>query len=522
MTIAWQPLPVDMSAFKAPGANSVTLARSAFAALLAASATSRAFEFMRIPILSTAFFLACFLTNCAAVKSDRADLLITHVNVIDVVTGTVLPDQNVVISQGLIQRVESAKNAPQRATQRLDGTGKYLVPGLWDMHVHFRGGDTLTAANKNLLPLYLAHGITTVRDAGGDLTPAIYAWREQINAGKLAGPRVFTSGPKIDGPGGVWPGSLEVETPAQVTAALDSLQKLRVDYVKIYESKISRDAFLTVITEAEKRGLKTTGHMPYTVTLREAAERGLDATEHLYYVFKACSSKEDSLTTAVQQSLLTDKPLGLFAVLPTVYKTYDPAAAASIFQTLATRKTAVVPTLFIQKTLAEITEQDHAQDSMLAYIDPRIQATYARRYNSAKQQSSASISFGKQLSAKFMTMLPAMQAAGVTILAGSDSGPFNSFVYPGSSLQGELALLVQAGLTPAQALRTATINGATFMGVADQSGSIAVGKHADLLLLSQNPLADIRSIKNIEAVVSRGKVYSAKELTEMLQKIKRQ
>ncbi|WP_084446674.1 amidohydrolase family protein [Hymenobacter roseosalivarius] len=475
---------------------------------------------MKIRILPAAFSLAFFLSQCVAVKSDKAELVITHVNVIDVITGTVQPDQNVVISNGLIQRIESAEKAPQRATQRLDGTGKYLLPGLWDMHVHFRGGDTLTAANKNLLPLYMAHGITTVRDAGGDLTPAVYAWREQINSGKLAGPRIFTSGPKIDGPGGTWPGSLEVETPAQVTAALDSLQKLRVDYVKIYDSKISGDAFLNVISEAEKRGLKTTGHMPYTVTLREASERGLDASEHLYYVFKGCSSREDSLTAAIKQSLLTSKPLGLFAVLPTIFKTYDPTVAAALFKTLADRKTAVVPTLFIQKTLAEITEQDHARDSMLAYIDPKIQATYLGRYNSAKRQSRENVEFGKKLSAKFMSMIPEMQAAGVTLLAGSDSGPFNSFVYPGSSLQGELALLVQAGLTPAQALRAATINGATFMGVADQSGSIETGKYADLVLLNQNPLADINNIKKIDAVISRGKVYSANDLAESLKKIK--
>ncbi|WP_133272117.1 amidohydrolase family protein [Hymenobacter radiodurans] len=475
---------------------------------------------MKLRNLTAACSLALFLTNCAAVKSDNADLVITHVNVIDVLTGTVQPDQNVVIANGLIQRIESAQKAPQRASQRVDGTGKYLMPGLWDMHVHFRGGDTLTEANKNLLPLYMAHGITTVRDAGGDLTPAVYAWREQINAGNLAGPRIFTSGPKIDGPGGTWPGSLGVETPAQITAALDSLQKLKVDYVKIYESKISGEAFLNVISEAEKRGLKTTGHMPYTVTLREASERGLDASEHLYYVFKGCSSREDSLTTAIKQSLLTSKPLGLFAVLPTIYKTYDPTVAAAMFKTLADRKTAVVPTLFIQKTLANITEQDHARDTMLAYIDPRIQATYMGRYNNAKRQPKETVAFGKKLSAKFMSMIPEMQAAGVTILAGSDSGPFNSFVYPGASLQGELELLVQAGLTPAQALRAATINGATFMGVADKSGSIGPGKYADLVLLNQNPLTDISNIKKIDTVISRGKLYSAKELAESLRKIK--
>ena len=191
------------------------------------------------------------------------DLVISHVTVLDVETGRLRPNQTVAVAQGKIVRLGPAGAAlPARRT--LDGRGRYLLPGLWDMHVHFRGGDSLAAANQKHLALYLAHGITTVRDAGGDLTPTIYRWRRELAAGTLAGPHLFTSGPKIDGPGAVWPGSLEAETPAQVSRALDSLQQLRVDYVKIYDSKISGDTFLSAVEQAEARHLKTTGHMPYT------------------------------------------------------------------------------------------------------------------------------------------------------------------------------------------------------------------------------------------------------------------
>ncbi|MGI4733547.1 MAG: amidohydrolase family protein [Janthinobacterium lividum] len=450
----------------------------------------------------------------------RYDLVITHVSVVDVVSGVVRPDQLVAIAQGKIVRVGPAGSASYAAQQTLNGTGRYLLPGLWDMHVHFRGGDTLVAANKKSLALYLAHGITTVRDAGGDMTASIFQWRKEEAAGTLAGPRIFTSGPKIDGPGATWPGSLEVETPAQISKALDSLQRLKVDYVKIYDSKISGEAYLGTIAQAEQRGMKTTGHMPYSVTLGEAINRGLDATEHLYYVFKACSGKEDSLTALVRASLATPKPLGLFAMLPAVYDTYSPAAAARIFQQMAAHHTAAVPTLAIGKTLAELAENDHAHDTLRAYIDPRIQRTYLRRLASARQQSAAGRAFTNKLEAKFMTLVPQMQAAGVTILAGSDSGPFNSFTYPGASLQDELVLLVQAGLTPAQALRAATLNGAQFMGVAGRTGTVAVGKDADLLLLTANPLADIANVKKISAVVLRGKTYPAPALAALLQTIK--
>jgi predicted amidohydrolase YtcJ len=424
--------------------------------------------------LLSRLLLACsfpILVGCATQPPQQPyDLVITHANVVDVETGQIRPDQTLIITDGLIRQINLPSAQLPAAKRTINAQGKYLIPGLWDMHVHFRGGDSLITANRNLLPLYLAHGITTVRDAGGDLTPAVYSWREQIRAGKLAGPTIYTSGPKIDGPNPTWAGSLAVENQQDIDKALDSLQALKVDYVKIYESTISREAFLNTISAAEKRGMTTTGHMPYTATLREASDRGLDASEHLYYVFKACSSKEDSITTAVQRSLGTDKPLGLFAVLPAIYRTFSPAAEARIYQTLVKNKTAVVPTLYIQKLLAELPVTDHSRDTLLAYIDLKIQRTYAGRLNGARRQSAATQAFNKQLGAKFMTLVPAMQKAGVTLLAGSDSGASNSYVYPGTSLLGELELMVQAGLTPAQALQAATINGARFLKADQRSG----------------------------------------------------
>ncbi|ALW84307.1 hypothetical protein AUC43_03860 [Hymenobacter sedentarius] len=466
--------------------------------------------------------VAALLTDCARrpTKLEIYDVVINHVTVVDVVTGQLKPNQVVTVSKGKIVGVDPADKDSYAAKQYVNGNGRFLIPGLWDMHVHFRGGDSLIAANQKSLTLFLAHGITTVRDAGGDLTPSVMQWRQEMEAGKLAGPHIFTSGPKIDGPKAYWPGSLEVETPAQIRKALDSLQRLHVDYVKIYDSTISGEAYLNTISQAQKRGMKTTGHMPYSVTLGEAVKRGLDATEHLYYVFKACSGKEDSLTALVRNSLKTPKPLGLFAVLPAVYDTYSPAAAERIFKLMAKYHTAAVPTLHISKTLSELPENDHSQDTLRAYIDPKIQATYTRRLASARQQSAAAQAFSKKLEAKFFSLVPLMQAAGVPILAGSDSGPFNSFIYPGASLQDELILLVQAGLTPAQALQAATINGAKFMGVADRTGTIAPGKDADLLLLTANPLENIANVKRIDAVVSRGKAYPAAALSNMLRAIR--
>lgn len=455
-------------------------------------------------------------------KLEIYDVVINHVAVVDVVTGQIRPNRVVAISRGVIARIAPADKDSYAARQYVNGNGRYLIPGLWDMHVHFRGGDSLAAANKKSLPLFLAHGVTTVRAAGGDLTPSIRQWRHDMDAGLLPGPHIFTSGPQVDGPHAYWPGALEVETPAQIRHALDSLRRLRVEYVALDNSQLSRAACLTTLALARRRGLKTSGPLPYSVTLAEAVKRGLDATEHLHDVLKACSGKDDSLTALVgaRQPPASPAPLPTLPLLPAVYATYSPAAAARTFRLLARHRTAVVPMLYIEKTLAELTENDHSQDSLRGYIDRGIQATYARRLTYARQQSPAARAFSQQLVAKLMTLVPQLQAAGVPLLAGSDTGPFNSFIYPGISLQEELLLLVQAGLTPLQALQAATINGATLMGVAGRTGTIAPGKAADLVLLTGNPLENIANIKKIDAVISRGKAYPAPALAGLLRAIR--
>ncbi|PRY12783.1 amidohydrolase family protein [Pontibacter ummariensis] len=457
------------------------------------------------------------LLSCATSKQETYDLLLTNVNVVDVETGSLLPGQTVVIEEGIIQEITDAPSKSRyRAETVIDAQGKYLIPGLWDNHVHLRGGEALEEENKNLLPLFVANGVTTVRDAGGDLYPAIRQWKEQTAAGILTGPRILTAGPKLDGPNPTWQGSIEVATVAEVPAALDSLQQLGVDFVKIYDSTISGDVFLAIVEEAEKRGMQVSGHMPFSVKLSDAMAKGLDATEHLYYAFKAASAKEDSISNVIIAREKTDKPVGFYTALGWLYDTYAPARAQQLFQQMAENNTAVVPTLYISQVLDNLKYEDHSQDSYLPYMGEGIVKTYERRINSAKRQSDEWTAFVQKLKAKFESMVPEMQEAGVTILAGSDAGAYNSYVYPGISLHKELEKLVEAGLTPAQALRTATINGARFMGKADQFGTVAQGKTADLVLLEQNPLEDIKHTQDIHSVILGGKVYSATELQQML------
>ena len=466
--------------------------------------------------------ICCFACTCfCQVKKNKYTIVITNASIVDVTNNKIIPHRLIAISGDTIKAIDDIKKVKQYTADRyIDIADKYVLPGLWDMHVHFRGGDSLAEANKKLLPLFLFYGITTVRDCGGDITPSVMDWRKQITKGTLDGPKIFTSGPKIDGPNSTWAGSLEVETPEEISHALDSLQKINVDYVKLYESKISRKSYLGIIAQAEKRGIKTAGHMPYTVTLKEAVDQGLDASEHLYYVFKACSSKEDSITKAIIESEQTGNTISLPAALPLVYNSYDATTADRLFKYLAKKKFSVTPTLFISKIIGELKETNHTGDKLLAYIDPKIQATYALRVNSAKRQSDEATMFRKKFDLKARELVPLMYRAGINIMAGSDCGATNSYVYPGESLHEEVKQLVAAGLRPAQALQSATINGAKFFGVSNFYGSIQKGKCSDLVVLDANPLVNVRAIDQVNMVLSNGRLYSRKDLDNLLLSIK--
>ena len=466
--------------------------------------------------------LALVLLHTGFAQSTRYTLVITNANIVDVAAGKIIPHQLLAISGDTIKAVADTKAAAKfKADRYYDAGGRYVMPGLWDMHIHLRGGDTTIEANKNLLPLFLAYGVTAVRECGGDITPSVLEWRRQAAAGELASPRIFTAGPKLDGPNAVWAASIPVTNPAEVTKALDSLQKLHVDFVKIYDSKISGPAYLDIVRQAKGRGMKVTGHMPFTVELKDAAGLGMDGSEHLYYLFKACSSKEDSITQLIREREHSDHPIGLFGALPALYNSFDSAKAAQLFKFLAAKKFSITPTLYISKTLAGIKTTDHTRDSVAKYIDPKIIATYKGRIRSAKRQSDEGTKFTEKYEALVMSLVPKMYAAGVNVVAGSDCGAFNSYVYPGESIHEEIKLLVAAGLTPAHALSTSVIDGSKFFGVQSYFGSLRPGKCSDLIVLEHNPLENIAAIDQLNSVLSHGKLYSRADLDALLASIRR-
>ncbi len=455
-------------------------------------------------------FLAFVFLAAACSADDPADLVVRNANIVDVGTGNISENQTIEIRNGGIAGIHDS-DTEIAGNETIDASGKYVIPGLWDMHVHFRGGDTLVAENKDLLDLYIANGVTTVRDAGGDITPAILDWKQQIENGELTGPRIFTSGPKLDGPDARWAGSIELQSAGEVPAAFDSLESLNVDYVKLYDSSISAEVYLAAVEEAEKRGLPVTGHMPFTVDFNEAVSAGLDATEHMYYVLKGASSEEEQITEAMREG-----EYGFWPALTEVIETYDEQTAQKTYQQMAESGTAVVPTLHIGKVLAYLNEEDHSEDQFLQYIPEGIQETYQGRLQSARQQSEEATQRRRNLRERFVNMISDIHEAEVTILAGSDSGPYNSFVYPGVSLHKELQELVEAGLSPLEALQTSVINGPEFFGISENYGKVQQGYAADLLLLNSNPLEDIQNTRDIHSVIRQGKPVVQESILQVM------
>lgn len=449
------------------------------------------------------------LFTCNQEKGAIYDIAIRNGNVIDIESGTIFKRDVFIKDNRILEVTDSGTTTNYEALETINASDKYVLPGFWDNHVHFRGGDSLIIANKAFLKLFIMNGVTTVRDAGGDLTPSVIKWNKAVKNGELLGPNIFTSGPKIDGPEATWAGSLVVENNEDISNALDSLQKLKTDFVKIYDSRITREAYLETVRQATSRGLVTSGHMPFTVELKENIEAGIGAIEHLYYVLKGCSSKEQEITKAI-----INKEYGFWQSMDQLISSYDDEVAQRTFQNLKENDVYVVPTLHIGKILSYLDQVDHSDDAYLKLMSKGIVRTYEGRINGALNASDKAKENRKALNSKFIELTKSLNTAKVKLLAGSDCGAFNSYVYPGISLHKELQEMVKAGLTPREALKTSTLNGAKFLNKNQDYGNIVKGKIADIVILNSNPLEDISQTRNIYRVIKNNQVYNPKTIAE--------
>lgn len=463
--------------------------------------------------LLVAALAALALAPLSVTAKDRGDILIRHATIVDVEQGRLLPDQAVVTSGDTIVAVGSdAEVAKQWTAKRtVDAGSRYLIPGLWDMHVHFGGGPQLIAENQALLPLYVAHGITTVRDASGDLPDDVLRWRSSIADGSLFGPTLLSSGPKIEGLKPVWKGTIETGSKAEVDAAVARLKTLDVDFVKITDSTLTPDLFLYAVTAARSAGLRVSGHIPMALTVGQAVDAGISSIEHLDYAFKAGVKDEAAIAADFAAGRIDRAEANR-----RLDAGFDPETAMAAYRQLAAKRVFVTPTLNGGRIIAYLDRDDHKNDDYLGLIGPGLRATYNWRVERAAKADAAAIAARHAHFEREAAVLPMLEAAGVTIMAGTDAGFLNSFNYPGIGLHDELALFVDKGLTPAQALVSATRAGPDWFGKLDRYGSVDRGKAADLVLLDRNPLEDIAATRSIHTVILRGAVHDRAALDAML------
>jgi hypothetical protein len=458
------------------------------------------------------------LSFCSIAQFYNADLIIKNIHIVDVANNKILDDQTVVISNDKIVATGHSKKLKWRykAKSIIDGTGKFIMPSLWDMHVHF-GGDTLIHENKLLLPLYTAMGVSHVRDCAGDISDSVIAWKTAINQNQLQGPTIFTSGPKLEGPKSIWPGDLEIANEAELKIALDSLQKLDVDFVKITDNTLDPNLFLKSIDASRKRGWKVSGHIPATMTVATYAGAGLSAIEHIGYLQRAASDKEDSITQLRAEGKITNKEAAVLYL-----KTFNKEVAIEKFKELAANGTAVVPTINGSYKTTYLDLYDYTKDPYLNYLGPALKRTYDWRVQRAANDNAAAIQFRHANFEAAANLLPILFKAGVTILAGTDAGYLNSYNYPGLGMHEELAIMVKYGLTPQEALTCSLLNGPAFFGLQNEHGAVSVNKNADLLILNANPLENIQNTKEIFSFIRKGVYLDRKNLDMLLEQVKQE
>jgi len=427
-------------------------------------------------------FLLTPLTVAAFGELPAKQLVIAYVTVIDVSTGKALPDRNVVIQGDRITAVEDGTSQPEEGATIIDGHGKFVIPGLWDTHVH------LTSTTECALPLLVATGITNVRDMGGRLM-RIDDWRSRIAAGILVGPHIVRVGPTLNGTSF---NSFQMVAggPEATRGAIRALQFIGVDAIKVHR-RLPRASYFAAADEAKKLGIPLVGHVPIAVTPAEASDAGQATLEHTQTLF------EGTFSTTLQE-----------AELPGAIERWLASSEAdALFAKFVRNGTWVTPTLEGYVEMANLADPSVPRDARYRYV------ASSQRREFEPQLKAMSPKDLRALAGALEDATARMHRDGVMILAGTDAaGPR----LVGFSLHQELIEMIKIGMTPAEALQTATLNPARAFGNAADFGAVEPGRVANLVLLDGNPLDRIENTQRIAAVVLDGKAYQRPELDRLL------
>jgi hypothetical protein len=486
--------------------NCVHLRPSAVTVFVLEKAMKRVLAFLLLFLLPTPLF------SQPKQQPAQPPLVFTHVTIIDATGSPASADMTVVIIGERIAEIgPSAKVRIPEGARLIDATDKFLIPGLWDMHAH-------TLTKELFFPLYLANGVTGVRDMFNPWAK-FAEWRKEISEGKILGPQIVASYTIVDGPKPVWPLSIAVSNETEGREAVLSLKRRGADFVKVY-SLLPRAGYFAIADEAKKQGMTFAGHVPEAVSAGEAADAGQKSIEHLTGVLVACSAREDEIRAETLKAVVGGRSLlieSFFKRQVAALDSYDEKKARALFARFVKNGTWQVPTLTVLRAFRNADDPSMNADQRLRYIPPFIRQALGWNLKDAfgfKNRTPQEVAEGKRLFQKQLELVGAMHRAGVRFLAGTDTP--NPFVYPGFSLHDELELLVKAGLTPMEALQTATRNPAEYLNKLDSFGTVEKGKIADLVLLEANPLAEIGNTRKIASVVRSGKLIPKAQLQEML------
>jgi imidazolonepropionase-like amidohydrolase len=450
------------------------------------------------PSLSVLF---CF----AFAQEPEPALAIEHVTVVPMEREGVLADQTVIVRDGVVAALgpAEAQAVPPDAV-RIDGRGRFLMPGLADMHVH--------VWDENDLFLFVANGVTTVRNLFG--SPMHLDWRARIERSELVGPRIYTAGPIIDGEPAVWPGSTELVDPDLAADVVAEQRAAGYDFLKPY-ARLTRECYEALAIAAEEQGMRLMGHVPEALTIHDVLEAGQHTIEHMGGWVEA-TQRDDSPHRMVD-----------YRTESLAWQSVDAGRSAELAKTVREAGTWNCPTLVVYQKWAK----GAAAEELMARAEMRYVSPFVRAYWNARSPSNYLSQLPDVALESARAAVPAMQRAVTAlrdahrsgtrggILLGTDMG--NPFVLAGFAVHEELANLAAAGLTPYEALRAGTSDAARCMDDADEWGSIAVGRRADLLLLSADPLADVANAAKRVGVVLHGRWFPEEELRAELERCAR-
>jgi Amidohydrolase family len=447
-----------------------------------------------------AIFLVASTASLQPENPAVATATIVHVTVVDVSTGKELPDQSVVLQGDHIVSVAAFDpTAPAPQGRVVDAHGAFLIPGLWDMHVHIQDLEDL--------PLYIANGVTGIRLMfGSKKTKELRARFASVPVG----PDILVGSAIVDGDPPVWPGSIVIHKPADARRGVDEIKESSADFVKIYNG-IPRDAYFALVDEARKQSIPFAGHLPFEIRASEASDAGQRSIEHLTGIAIACSSREQDLMKQLRPLRYIENT----NLIAEAIRSFDAAKCQALFAQFRRNRTWQVPTLTVHRAFGYMNDSHFTSDPRVAYMSEEVRRRWDRSNDLRfRRWTRQEFELHRGLFKADEQMVGMMFRAGVPLLAGTDA--MNPYCMPGFSLHDELALLVESGLTPLAALEAATLRPAEFLGRSEELGGIAPGKRADLVLLSADPLADIRNTTQIQAVWLRGKYLDRAALDQLL------